>query len=140
MKTLLECDTIIQQSKDCVSKTVKRLEDKLRVTENKRLLNRILYMMQMTQDKQVCVCFRWSRHTFAALHGLVLEFEPAQVDVTICTQSTVDCACDSWCLPCLQVHMQGPSRLICTNREPVSCKYGLTLCVPVPVPARIHAV
>lgn len=53
MKVLQECDTQSQQSKDCVNKTVKRLEDKLRAKENKRLLNRILYMMQMTQDKQV---------------------------------------------------------------------------------------
>ncbi len=66
---LLECNTIVQQSKDCVQKTLKRLEDKLKNRDPPARwpIGRLVYSMQNSASREV-------RQRFAtALAYLVTE-------------------------------------------------------------------
>lgn len=55
VRRLLECKTIVQQSKDCVQKTLKRLEEKLKVRDPpaRRPIARLLYLMQNSSSREV---------------------------------------------------------------------------------------
>lgn len=55
VRRLLECKTIVQQSKDCVQKTLKRLEEKLKAREPpaRRPIARLMYLMQNSSSREV---------------------------------------------------------------------------------------
>lgn len=55
VRRLLECKTIVQQSKDCVQKTLKRLEDKLKIRDPpaRRPIARLMYLMQNSTSREV---------------------------------------------------------------------------------------
>lgn len=55
VRRLLECKTIVQQSKDCVQKTLKRLEEKLKARDPpaRRPIARLMYLMQNSSSREV---------------------------------------------------------------------------------------
>lgn len=55
VRRLLDCNTIVQQSKDCVQKTLKRLEEKLKARDPpaRRPIARLMYLMQNSSSREV---------------------------------------------------------------------------------------